>query len=209
MRLVRQPVLIEERIKHFAKPAQDSDIAHHILAPALDRIARAPIPSARLAVHHIRGAAARSPPDHHQMLPDFVAARIERRIKRKRLGDFKDPQVAGRIFKPAQNRVGRALVKEFVRGEAEMFGGDEVMRGDRSSRKLPKAPSYCQPLPLSCPPGSVVLAAGSPVRNRITPSAAAANQQNVAMISAAPVRPARTEFLRKIIGESALILGSN
>src|ERR1700680_3516848 len=72
-------------------------------------------------------------------------------------------------------------------------------------RNAPKVPSYCHPLPANSPVGSLVLAVGSPVRNRITPYAAAA-QVNIAIaISEILKPPAKRICLRTFIDDSVPI----
>src|SRR3982074_3584664 len=72
-------------------------------------------------------------------------------------------------------------------------------------RKAPNVPSYCQPLSARAPVGSVVLAVGSPVRNRIMPSADAANHHIATAMSETPARPGKKKCLPRFIAEAALV----
>ena len=137
---MRKSRLVEQHVEHVNARPELPDARDLVLAPALDQITLTPFPTAKLPVDNSVRTTPRSAPDHHQVLSNLITLGVERRVGWKLLGDLKDAQIVTRIVERFHDRVIDALVDEFIRDVAEVFGRDKKMRRDRSPKKLAELP---------------------------------------------------------------------
>jgi hypothetical protein len=74
------------------------------------------------------------------MFSELVTAGVKRRVERKPLRHLEDSQVAYRVGERVHNRIIYAVENKMGWTGSEVFGGNEIMRSDRSPEIIAELP---------------------------------------------------------------------